>query len=176
MKMGPVTAVRTGSPAAEAGVAAGDLIEAVDGKKLGEGATPGERWDGETLPDYLRRAAAAGREVELTVLRATKEGEDREMKVRVKPQLPTMMNMVYPARSPGTPMAANEIGVSYQIQNEVASVAPDSPAAVAKVAAGDKILRAKITLPKDKDGKTPDPIIVKFVPAAVFRSGTVFNE
>jgi regulator of sigma E protease len=164
MKMGPMTAVRVGSPAAEAGIVAGDLIEAVDGKKLGEGASAAERWDAETLPDYLRRAAAAGREVELTVLRRTTEGEDRETKVRLKPELPTMMNMVFPARSPGTPMAANEIGISYQIQNQVAAVTPNSPAAAAKLAAGDRILRAKVTFPKDKDGNTPDPVTVKFVP------------
>jgi regulator of sigma E protease len=164
MKMGPITTVRVGSPAAEAGIAAGDLIEAVDGKKLGEGAIGTERWDAETLPDYLRRAAAAGREVELTVLRRTIDGEDRETKVRLKPELPTMMNMVFPARSPGTPMAAHEIGISYQIQNQVAAVTPNSPAAAAKIATGDKVLRAKVTFPKDKDGNTPDPITVKFVP------------
>jgi regulator of sigma E protease len=164
MKMGPVTAVRSGSPAAEAGIVVGDLIEAVDGRKLGEGSTPAERWDGETLPDYLRRAAAAGREVELTVLREAKEGEDRETKVRLKPELPTMMNMAFPPRSPGTPMAANEIGLSYEIKNEVAAVTPNSSAATAKIAAGDKILRAKVTKPRDKDGNVPDPVVVKFVP------------
>jgi regulator of sigma E protease len=134
----------------------------VDGKKPGEGGAPAEQWDAETLPDYLRRAAAAAREVELTVLRSTKDGEDREVKVRVKPQLPTTMNVVFPARSPGTPMAATEIGISYQIRNEVAVVAANSPAAAAKVAAGDKVLRAKVTFPKDKEGNTPEPIVVKF--------------
>jgi regulator of sigma E protease len=162
VKMGPITSVRVDSPAANAGIVAGDLIEQVDGKRLGEGPNPAESWDGETLSDYLRRAAVAGRDVELVLQRPPVNGEDREVKVRVKPQLPTMANLVIP-RSPGTPMAANEIGIAYRLQNEVASVSPNSPAAAAKIAAGDKLLQAKVSLPKDKDGKTPDPTVVKLV-------------
>jgi regulator of sigma E protease len=163
MKMGPITSVRSESPAAAAGIVAGDVIEQVDGKRLGEGANSAETWDAETLPDYLRRAASGGREVELTLQRPAKDGEAREVKVRVKPRLSTMMSMVLPARSPGTPMAANEIGIAYRIQNEVAVVAPNSPAATANIAVGDKMIRANVILPKDKDGKTPESIVVKFV-------------
>ena len=162
MKMGPITSVRIDSPAANAGIVAGDSIEQVDGKRLGEGPDPAERWDGETLSDYLRRAAVAGRDVELILQRPPVNGEAREVKVRIKPQLPTMGNLVLP-RSPGTPMAANEIGIAYRLQNEVASVSPNSPAATANIAAGDRLLQAKVSLSKDKDGKTPDPIVVKLV-------------
>jgi regulator of sigma E protease len=162
MKMGPIVSVRPESPAATAGLVAGDLIELVDGKKLGEGPSPVETWDAETLSDYLRRAAVAVREVELTVKRSAKGGEERQAKIRVKPQLPTTMNI--PGRAPGTPMAANEIGIAYRLQNEVASVTPNSPAAAAKIAPGDKTLQAKITFPERKDEPTPEPVIVKFVP------------
>ena len=64
------------------------------------------------------------------------------MKIRVKPQLPTMMNIGLP-RAPGTPMAANEIGIAYRLQNEIALVTPNTPAAAANIAAGDKVLQAK---------------------------------
>ena len=67
MKIGPITSIRNDSPAAKAGLAAGDVIEKVDGKQLGEGANPLESWTAATLPDYLRRAAKEGREVEITV-------------------------------------------------------------------------------------------------------------
>jgi regulator of sigma E protease len=163
MKMGPITSVRNNSPAAAAGIAAGDLIEQVDGKRLGEGANPTEGWDGETLPDYLRRAAAAGRDVELTLKRVADNGEAQDVKIRVKPQVDAPANLVIP-RSPGTPMGANEIGIAYLFQNEVALVTPNTPAAAANIAVGDKLVQAKIVLPTDKDGKTPEPIIVKFVP------------
>jgi regulator of sigma E protease len=162
MKMGPITSVRANSPAAAAGIEAGDLIEQVDGKRLGEGASPAETWDGETLSDYLRRAATAGRDVELTLLRAADKGEDREVKIRVKPQLATLMNIGLP-RGPGIPMAANEIGIAYRLKNEIALVPPNTPAAAANIAAGDKVLQAKFVLPKDKDGNTPEPIVVKMV-------------
>jgi regulator of sigma E protease len=161
MKMGPIVSVRPGSPAATAGIVVGDLIEQVDGKKLGQGSSPAETWDAETLSDYLRRAAIAGRDVELIVKRAAIAGEDREAKIRVKPQLPTMMNM--PGRAPGTPMASNEIGIAYRILNEVALVTPKSPAAAANIAPGDKTLKAKVTFPKVKDLPTPDPVEVEFV-------------
>jgi regulator of sigma E protease len=164
MKMGPITSVRVGSPAAAAGIAAGDLIEQVDGKRLGEGPSAVETWDGETLSDYLRRAAIAGRDVELTLQRPPndKGRPGSGVKIRVKPELPTLANLVIP-RAPGTPLAANEIGIAYRIENEVALVAPNSPAAAAKIVAGDKITQANIVLPKDKDGKMPEPLVLKFV-------------
>jgi regulator of sigma E protease len=162
MKMGPIVSVRPGSPAAMAGLVAGDLIEQVDGKNLGEGPSPTETWDPETLPDYLRRAAIGGRDVELTVKHAAQAREEREAKIRVKPQLATTMNMG--GRAPGTPTASNEIGIAYRLQNEVALVAPNSPAAAANIEPGDKTLKAKVTFPKLKDVPTPDPVVVQFVP------------
>ena len=138
---------RPDSPAATAGIVAGDLIEQVDGKKLGEGPSPAETWDAETLSDYLRRAAIAGREVELTRDRAPlRTARTSEAKIRVKPQVPTMMNM--PGRAPGTPMAANEIGIAYRILNEVALVTPNSPAAAANIAAGDKVRPSESHVPR----------------------------
>ncbi len=77
MRMGPITSVRAGSPAATAGITAGDVIELVDGKRLGDGPTPTETWDGETLSDYLRRAAAADRDVELTLQRTSDAGRKK---------------------------------------------------------------------------------------------------
>ena len=56
MKMGPITAVQADSPAADAGLKAGDVIETVDGKAV---PTRAARTAGRpmTLPDYLRNAA-----------------------------------------------------------------------------------------------------------------------
>ncbi len=163
MKLGPITSVRNNSPAAKAGLLANDQIVQVDGKKLGEGGSPQETWDGETLPDYLRRAAAAGREVEFTIERSAAGAAAQEMKIRVKPELAMLMNSA--PRAPGAPMASNEIGIAYQLQNEIALVVPDSPAAAAKVEPGDKVLRAEFIFPADKkDGESPEPLVLKFVP------------
>ncbi len=163
MQMGPITEVRDGSPAEKAGLAAGDVIELVDGKQAGEGASGAEAWTAQTLPDYLRRAATDGREVEVTVQRSVAEGKSEPVAVRLKPVAPASINSVFPARSPGTPMGADEIGIAYRIGNEIAAVRPNTPAA-ADLAVGDRVNSAKLIFPKDAKGKTPDPLVVKLVP------------
>jgi regulator of sigma E protease len=162
MKMGPITSVREDSPAAKAGLAADDVIEKVDGKQMGEGENPLATWTAATLPNYLYRAAKAGREVEITVARPTNDGKSESVSVRIKPVVPTLLSSVFPPRSPGTPMGSNEIGIAYRIENEVAAVTPNSPVA-ADLAAGDRINSVEITYPKDKDGKASDSLTVKLV-------------
>lgn len=159
MKMGPITAVRLNSPAAAAGFMEGDVITHVDGKKLGEGASPDEKWDAETLPDYLRRAADAGRDVEFTVDRAKTASASEAVKLHVKPQVLTTMSTVHP---PGAPMGADEIGIAYRIDNEVAVVTPNTPAA-ADLAPGDRILQAKIVLPEGQMSNSAEPTTVKLI-------------
>jgi regulator of sigma E protease len=162
MKMGPITSIRAGTPAAIAGLKVADIIERVDGKRIGEG-TGAESWNAETLPSYLRRAADAGSEVEIVVIRPNGDQPSEEVTVRLKPVVPTMFNSPFPARAPGTPMASNEIGVAYRIENELLTVAPDSPAAEATLTPGDVVTFAKIQKPKNDKGKAPEPIAVKFV-------------
>jgi len=105
MKMGPITSIRKQSPAEAAGFVRDDVIEQVDGKSLGQGGNPQESWDCETLPDYLRRAAVSGREVEFVVQRATKDGSVVRVNLRVKPQVPTSASIL--ARPPGAPVTSN---------------------------------------------------------------------
>ena len=161
MKMGPITSVRVDSPAAQAGLVAGDVIEKVDGKRNSEGAGGAESWTPATLPSYLSRAAQAGREVELTINRPSKEGRSQEVVVKVAPIVPAM---IAPPIAPGTAMGSNEIGIAYRIENEVATVKADTPAA-GKVAPGDNVRAVTLTYPKNKDdGKTPPALTIKLVP------------
>ena len=162
MTMGPITSVRKNSPAEKAGLKATDTIEKVDGKAMGEGANAIESWTAATLPDYLYRAAKEGREVEIAVSRPLAEGKAESVTIKVKPEVSTLLNTVYPPRSAGTPMGSNEIGIAYQIENVVATVRQNTPA-TADLAPGDKINQVTITLPKDKDGNVPDPVVVKLV-------------
>ena len=157
---------------------AGDVIEKIDGKLPGKdraaarGTSSGPKsdaldaWDAETLPDYLRRAARDGREVEVTVARTTADGKSEPVTIRVKPEMPTMINASL--RAPGTPMGANEIGIAYRITNEVAAVEPKT-AAANELKPGDKFTSAKVVFPamkKEGDTKetTPEPIDMKLVP------------
>ncbi len=68
MNMGPITAVQADSPAAAAGLKAGDVITAVDGQSL-SAAKSADDWQPDTLPQRMQQAAAAGKSVALTVLR-----------------------------------------------------------------------------------------------------------
>ena len=159
MKLGPITSVRVDSPAAKAGLAVGDVIESVDGKHVGEGANPAETWTAQTLPNYLIRAAKEGREVEVVVSRTKAGAQPEPVTVRIKPVVPTS---VISARPPGAPMASDAIGIAYRVDNEIASVLPDTPAAK-ELAAGDNITSAKVTFPKNEKGVAPEPDLVRFV-------------
>lgn len=159
MQMGPITAVRDNSPAAAAGLAKGDVIQKIDGRKLGEGTNAAETWSPQLLPSYLRRAAEQGREVEIVVDRPAADGKPQPVTVRVKPVVPTSMCT---GHSPGTPVSADEIGIAYRIANNIATVSPNSPAA-GELAAGDRITSVRLIRPKDKNGDTPEPATIKLV-------------
>ncbi len=162
MSMGPIAAVRDDSPAAKAGLQPGDVIIAVDGRKAGEGANPAEVWNSQTLADYLSRVAGEGRETEIAVERSIAGGKPELITVRMKPELSTTVNSVFPPRSPGTPMAANEIGIAYRLGNDIAAVASSSPAA-GELAAGDRITSAKLIFPKDDKGNVPESQVVRLM-------------
>ena len=175
LKMGPITSVRNDSPASEAGLLAGDVIEKVDGKQLGEGTDPLETWTAATLPDYLYRAAKAGRDVEIVVRREKQGGQSTPVTIHVKPIVPSAIIDTFPPRLPGTPMATNEIGIAYRVDNKIAAVTPNTPAA-AKLAPGDILQSAKVIFPEivnpppnekgetPANGETPPPLIVKLAP------------
>ncbi|MCI0334749.1 MAG: site-2 protease family protein [Planctomycetes bacterium] len=168
MEMGPITAVQNDSPADKAEMKKGDLITQVDGKPIalvGESlrdsqgasaAADAATWiDPLTLPEYLQRAAREGREVEFKVLRkASGETDREELSFRIKPVVPIAIHSETPI---GAPVAADAVGIAYRIENVVQAVAPSGPAASTEIAAGDRVIGARIIFPVDKKGKTPDP-------------------
>jgi regulator of sigma E protease len=155
MKMGPIVAIQEGSPAEAAGLAVGDVIEAVDGRVAGADEQGNVTWTPVRLPDYLREAAVDGRDVEMTVLRPSKTGGASEsISLRVTPRTPEMFYTVVP---PGAPQGSEALGIAYRIENEIQSVLPNGPAAKSGLIAGDKIAAGRLIYPSDKDGK-PDPI------------------
>jgi regulator of sigma E protease len=155
MKMGPIVAIQDGSPAEAAGLAVGDVIESVDGHVAGADEQGNVAWTPVRLPDYLREAAGDGRDVEITVSRTSKAGDDAgRASLRVTPRVPEMFYSVVP---PGAPQGSEAIGIAYRIENEIQSVLPNGPAAKGGLGAGDKITAARLIYANDKDG-TPDPI------------------
>jgi regulator of sigma E protease len=156
MKMRPISAIQVGSPAATAGLKVGDVIDLVDGHSAGEVGG----WTPTTLPELLRQAAEQQREVELVVLRGSKgDASPERVTMRIKPRVP---RMYYSGASPGTPQGVEALGIAYQITNEVQAVAPEGPAARSGIKPGDRVEKAEILYPQDKNGKDVKPLELDF--------------
>jgi regulator of sigma E protease len=155
MKMGPITAVQVNSPAAAAGLKAGDVITAVDGQSL-SAAKSADDWEPDTLPERMRQAAAEGKSVAFSVLR-----DGKPIVIQVTPRIPDG----YYSRLPdGSPVGVPSLGIAYQIGNRVEAVVPRSPAAEAQIKPGDTIDVAKFSLPENADSEKQDPITFRFAP------------
>ncbi|MEX0585878.1 MAG: site-2 protease family protein, partial [Pirellulales bacterium] len=165
MRMGPIVAVQEGSPADTAGLKAGDVIETIDGQAAG--ATGG--WTPDTLPDLMRQAAEAGREVEIIVLRPSATAASGEqITTRVKPRIPTSFNTGLPL---GAPQGVEALGIAYRVDNEVLAIVPSGSAADSEIKPGDRLIKAKVVFPKDSKGIKPEPLTVEFIsnpPGGVF--------
>jgi regulator of sigma E protease len=153
LKMGPIAAIQVGSPAAKAGLKAGDVIEAVDGQPMA--TAPGANtWDAYSLPEYLRHAADEGRDVELTVARTAPGSKNPDrVAITLQPRVPTDFPSVLP---PDTPMAAPAAGFAYRMENSVVAVWPGSPAATAGIMPGDETTSVQVTLPEDSPAMLPE--------------------
>jgi regulator of sigma E protease len=132
MAMGPVTAVQVDSPAAKAGIRAGDRLLAIDRKPVG---------DPMTLSGRLRDRA--GQAVTLTVQRP--DGSKVEKKLTLGPT-----EAFYPPENLGSPVAVPALGVAYTVPARVAAVTAGSPAAKAGMKPGDQIAAATVIPPEDQ--------------------------
>jgi regulator of sigma E protease len=161
MKMGPIVAVRENSPAFAAGLAVGDVIQAVDGRSAGADSDGNVTWTPDRLPDFFRQAAVEGRDVELVVSRNANGGDPEQVTVRVTPRVPTMFYSVIP---PGAPQGIEALGIAYRIESEVESVLPNGAAANVELAPGDMFATAKLVYPNDKDGQPIKPETIELGP------------
>ena len=125
--LGPVTAIRQGSPAEKAGLFKDDVIKKVNGKDV---------VDPLTLPDVLRRLA--GKNVTLTVERGP-EDKRESVKLIITPEPPNAFS-----RGPGRydpPLGIEAIGAAMAIEDIVSSTSKGSIAAE-MLKPGDAIIAA----------------------------------
>jgi regulator of sigma E protease len=132
----PIKAVQEDSPAAAAGIRAGERLSGVDGGPVGDPAT---------LEDRLR--SRIGGTVTLTLESA--DGGSRTVEVR--PRAVTWRDDE--TAGIGSPLSIPSLGLAIPVQATVAAVTPGSPAAEAGIVAGDRIVRAVIVEP----GEEADP-------------------
>ncbi len=146
--LGPVAAVRKGSPAETAGLLVGDQIETIDGQPVGDPLSLGQR--------LLNKV---GQTVTITVKRGS---GDKLVTKELTATLEAPRNLTPIQLYAGSGRAAAEpLGVAYDLQAEVADVVPDSPAWTAGIKPGDRLLTADYV---DRKGEKLD------------KHDTMFNE
>jgi regulator of sigma E protease len=134
----PIKDVQEGSPAAAAGIRAGDRLLAIDGAAVG---------DPLTLDDRLRRLADTA--VKLTVGR---EGE-ADRTVEVRPREVTWRDDSISGI--GSPTSIASLGIALPVDTVVAAVTAGGPAAQADIVPGDRIVKAWLLTPEQVAEKKP---------------------
>jgi regulator of sigma E protease len=141
MKMGEITAVQAGSPAAEAGIKPGDRISKInfdpppDRRQPPKLEAPG---DPMTLPDRLRRRAGQGIALLL-------EGDAEPKYIRLGPA-----DRYEQPAGDDNPLSVPELGIAYWVENQVDHPLEDAPNGATSVPAGAKIVSAKIIAPQEQ--------------------------
>lgn len=125
MEIGPIVAIRSGSPAVDAGFMVGDVITAIDGQPVGNPLS---------LPQRL--AAKAGYTVEFTVSRKDRDGKSVEKTISVAFTAPDTFHDQYPL---GGPVGIDQLGIAFEVTNRVAGAAAGSSAEAAKLQPGDTV-------------------------------------
>ncbi len=144
MTLGEITAIQDKSPAAEAGLRPGDIIETIGGAAAG---------DPMRLPELLSHRA--GETVTLGLSREGKDGTREKFEKQI-----TLRERVWPEPSlvPDSPVSVPSLGLSYKVLAKIQEIAADGPATKAEVtkddkpagalAVGDEIVSANFILPK----------------------------
>jgi len=155
LEMGPVKAIRTGSPAESAGLLVGDQIESIDGEPVGDPLTLSQR-----LLDKV------GKSVKIQVSRPAKSGSPVSKELTATLEAPRNLFPMVNYKIGGQ-AAAESLGVAFQLVPTVASVVPGSAAEKATLQPGDHVLSAKLEIPK-RDKPTEDDKTIAKLPKLDF--------
>jgi regulator of sigma E protease len=180
MQMGPIVAIRRGSPADKAGIRGkestdevGDLIVSVElpvsnGKSIRyvsvKSAQPDpnveERLlDPVRLPFELRHWADeqpdGAKTLYLTLMRQIEHKERKEVRLEIAWDDDWRWTHSAPSGE-NSPQAIDELGLAYQVVTVVKEVAPGSPAATAGLQSGDVVKAIGYFDPLKKDKTTPE--------------------
>jgi regulator of sigma E protease len=161
MKMGKVANIREDSPAAETGLAWGDVIKGV---KLVYGTEEqvlgGTALDPVRLPWELNKRIHADPKRDIkkwrVVLTVERTADHTQNSITLEPMRwddSWKPGAESPARG-SSPLSIPQLGIAYQVDSTVVEVAPGSPAAKAGLQTGDVIREVSIR----EGGKTPEEV------------------
>jgi regulator of sigma E protease len=158
MTIGKVSAIRTGSPAEQAGVQEGDqLTKVVLTTPKGRSEFKAVDVDPERLPSLLAEAVAKGGApqqvtVTLTVIHPDKRNEEKQLEeVKWEEKWGFYEE---PPGAPRSPLSIPQLGLAYLVQSKVSAVAEGSPAEQAGAKPGDTVIKIRFR-DRSKDGAAP---------------------
>ena len=147
MQMSKITAVQDNSPAAKAGLKAGDFIERIAAADAADDA-PSLSRDPFALPAALAALGAEGKEIKLTVRRGAGE-EGRQATEELTIPLRSVDWIEEPIAT-NDPIAAPALGVAYRALTVVNEAKPGSPAAEAGLQEDDVLQSVEFIVPADR--------------------------
>lgn len=127
MKMGPILAIRDGSPAAAAGFMVDDVIVEIDGEPVG---------DPLSLSQRLTPTNDAAEPLTIVVSRKDRAGKPSQKTLTVTPERPLQSSSMFM-----NPAAIEPIGVAFRVTNEVEEIDPEGPAAKSGLKKGDVLTK-----------------------------------
>jgi len=138
MEIGPIVAVRKGSPAEEAGFREGDVIVSINGQPVG---------DPVSLPQRLVPKTAMPEPITFEVSRSGQQGTPAIKTIEVTPEAPRQFHHEFRA---GGPTAIESVGIAYDVSSTVAKVATGSDAEAAGLKSGDVVTHVEFVAASDE--------------------------
>lgn len=133
VKWKAIAAIQKGSPAEKAGLKVGDEIVSINGK-------PARNVYALDLDSLKHLSSSTDQPMTLEVKRA-----DETMTVQITPRMPRWISQLDRIDST-LPIGVDSLGITIPIENVVAYVEPDGPAAKAGIVVGDEIVGSQVLL------------------------------
>ena len=156
MKIGPIAAIREGSPAADAGFHVGDVILKINDQPVG---------DPLALSQRFTHAPGEGEALSVVVSRKDRQDKTVEHTLKVTPEPPLQSPLEMAA---GPASSIESIGVAFTVTNEVAEVDPAGPAGDKGLQPGDIV--TKVEFPHGPNKEEEQKLNRLFMPASIYET------